>query len=560
MKRFRGILSIFLALLFVMAIMPANRAYAGPFIEIPDGTIALVVRIIDVNAVSVRTNEGEALVRLIGISPGGDQAAIHYLQREIGGRYVVLTTDPLITHDGRWNYMYIHLGNRLLNREIVLSGYGMLNENHHRARFFEQIRGAAGIAHEEGLGLWANEGRAPHIVRELERLNVNTATSWQIQQRTGAAPALANAIVSFRNAAPFQQISDLVFVPGMTRVFFEQNRHRLGVSTNINTAIEEELLSIFTLTQAQAIINSRSPLNQGPFNDIQDLVSRNIISQGILNPRAPFIDVEYIYEIDFSRPAFRANMNLASHPQLTRAGLSSAQANAIIAQRQIMPMRNLQDLAGHTGFSLANLNTLGDNLRPFTNINTAPESELESLFGTQNIHAADINRAVNNIIEQRELRPFEATDQIIPYLPHGATFSAIAPYIYVDERPTHSLLNVNRATVEQLVDIGLSTTQAHQIFNHVGRGNWNFPGQLPVFIRNLPYHVQNHFSVRTNINTATAEELLSLDPAMTDYIVRWIMNYRQQQHFGNAAELQAMFVNINELPLYSRIARFIIFR
>ncbi|MDR2168336.1 MAG: helix-hairpin-helix domain-containing protein [Clostridiales bacterium] len=564
MKKLRG-LSIIFILLFVLATIPPATISAQPFIDIREATSARVLQIIDVNAILVQTDEGQALVRLLGVSPGGSRAGINYLSREINGRYVSLATDPLLTgslsEPGRWNYMYVYFEGRLINSEIVLSGYAKPNENHSEALLFDTIRQAGGIADTTGLGLWANEGRHPHIVRYLERINVNTASELQIQLHTGASFALARSIVTFRANAPFQQISDLKFVPGMTRDFFEQNRHRLGVSTNINTAVREELESIFSSPQAQAIINSRAVQNRGLFENTEQLVARGIMPLGIFNPRAPFVAVSDVYEIEFSRPGFRANMNLANNFQLTRAGTSVVQANAIVMQRQIMPIRNLQDLISHTGFiSPANTNALGDNLRAFTNINTAPRSELESLFGTSVVSTVNLNRALNNIIEQREHTPFVNIEQIAILLPPGASFAAISPFIYVDVRPVPELVNINTAPAARLTELGLTPLQANQIVSSTGRGNWNFPSQLPPFIRNLPADIRAHFAVRTNINTAAPAELASLDAAMTPEIIGRIIEYREDQIFGSFAELQSLFTDLNQLPLYNRIMRFLILR
>ncbi|MCL2168672.1 MAG: helix-hairpin-helix domain-containing protein [Defluviitaleaceae bacterium] len=564
MKKFGRFLSVMLSLVFILGVLPA---VASPFVELPTPEIARVTQVIDVNSIRVVDGSGqEALVRLIGVSPSGSRQGIDFLRREIGGRYVFLMADEEFNESlqpagsGRWNYMYVFVETRFINAELVLSGYAMLNENHRHAELFDDIRGAAGVAQQVGLGLWANESRQPHIVRYMERININTATAAQIIAHTDAPAALAHQIVIFRASVPFQQISDLKFVTTMTRSFFEENSHRLGVSTNINTAIEEELITIFNLTQTRAIIASRQPQNQGLFTDVQELVSRGILTQAGLNQnqRFAFISVTDDYEIDFARPNFRANMNLASHAQLIRAGTGAANANTIITQRQLLPLRNLHD------FTVGNVIHLADNLRPFTNINTAPRSELESIFGTSPITAPVINSTVDAILEHRELTPFANINELAPLLPAAVNFDVLAPFIYTHQPPMVELINISRATVAQMIDAGIPAPLATLIANNVGRINWLVPSNIPVGIRNqihqLPAEVQARLSVRTNINTASAAELRTLHPLMEDGIVSWIISYRNAQIFGTQAELGALFYTLNQTALYNQISRFIIFR
>jgi len=568
MKRFSRLLSVFLIALFFTYNV---QIFAQPFVQLPETGLVVVSveEVIDVNSIRVRNQFGqEALVRLIGVSPNPSNLrdGITFLQREIVGHTVLLVSDaglfnPFAPNTSRWNYRYVFLGIRHINSELILSGLAHVNENHAHAEHFDQLRDATQLAQRFGIGLWASEHHRHISFRYANRLNINTATAAQIQQRTGATATLAQAIVSFRATAVFQQLSDLKFVPGMTREFFENNRNMLGVSTNINTATEEELITVFTQAQAQAIIASRYLQGQGAFASVQELVSRGIMTQVTLNQlnRGEFVSVTDDYEISFSRPGFRANANTANTAQLTRAGASAAQANAITQQRVIMPIRNIQDLTGLAAFSIGNHN-LADNLRAFTNINTAPASEIESLFGTSQLSAANLNATVNAILAHRNHSYFTDINQFVAILPAGANVVAITPFIYVDSRPQPQLLNINTATAQQLVEIGVPLATAHQIVSSAGRGNWNVPAQLPNIVRSLSAAVQAQLSVRTNINTATAAEIRSLDPLMSEATINWILRYRDEQIFGSHAELEWLFAHYGQTALLNRISRFIIFR
>ncbi|MCL2576260.1 MAG: helix-hairpin-helix domain-containing protein [Defluviitaleaceae bacterium] len=564
-KLHKSLAGFFAVLMLVGALMPVavfGQSFTPNFVELPTSTSGRVIDIIDVDSIIVQTPYGEALVRLIGVAPNNTGNSIEFLSNQIMGQMVGLSADPNVSSFGRWNLRYVFLQSRNINIELVLSGYAQTNENHSHASLFSQFQAAQSVSQLAGLGDWANDLRRPHIIRSADRININTATNAQMVQQLGITTAVAQNIVTHRNSAVFQTLADISFVTNFTREMYSQNRHRMGVNTNINTAVELELLSLgMTQAQARSVIASR--VDNGTFTNIQQLRDRNLISQALFNNIQHFIAVDDVYEVDFSRPNFRANINTASQAQLTRAGATAAQANAIIQQRNIMPLRNTGDLLAHTSFAIANINALSDNMRALTNINTAPRSEIESLFGRFNMTAAQINTTTNNIMNHRDnVSNFGNIQQLIPHLPTNFALSNIEPFIYVGEMPaTPVRINVNRATVNQLVSVGVPQATAQQIVNHNGRNNgWLLPTNLPVIIQNLPFVVRNNLTLRTNINTATSEELSALDSNMSNEIIQRIIAYREDQPFGNVLQLRDLLDTFNQRALYNRIERFLIVR
>jgi len=557
--RIKAIARVMAALMLLTALIPAYGVAANrDFIFLQNGARGQVVEVIDVNAVRVRTSAGDGLVRLIGVHPNGTPAAIDFLSREIMGTNVVLVRDTAFANSGRWNYMYVVLehpgGARFINGELVLSGHGRLNEAHSHAEQFEQIRLGQSIAREAGLGMWGHELSEPLIRYARLRINMNTATAAEIVahfELTGADTAIAAAIVNFRHSTVFQHVNDIKFVPAVTRDFFERHRHGMAVSTNINAASLEEIRSLSGITeaQAQAIINSRD--NQR-FTDLEQLFTRNLMTRPQLNANLPFISLESVDRIHFARPQnFIANINLASAPQLTRTGIPVMQANTIIAQREFLPLRNLHDLRNFGGvFADASMNMRADNLRTHTNINTAPVSEIESLFGV-NVTAALVNGIINN-------RPFENVNQVAQFM-STAMFNTISPFIYVDERPAQVLVNINTANHQQLVGAGFPSAVATQI---VGTGlvtrplYWR-PNQVPTWIT---AELRQISTLYTNVNTATAEELRSLDAGMSDAIIERIIAAREAQPFGDVAEVEEYFREMGQLVLFNRFRNFVIVR
>ena len=536
-------------IMFITALVPwqAGAAQNREFVNLtPPAVQARVVEIIDVNAIRVRTPIGDALVRLIGIHPNGTTEAINYLSREIMGNNVILVRDELFPNVGRWNYMYVIHGDRFINGELVLTGFGHLNANHGQAAQFEQIEAGQAIARMAGLGMWAYELRTPIINHHRDRININTATPFQIADRLGVTPIFATNLATFRVQSVFQHIDHVKFVPGTTKEFFTLNRFRMVVATNINSASIEEISTLIGVTEEQAenIVNSRNPI---PFTNINQLVSLGLMSQEQFDANQPFITIETVDTIHFAAPNSRANINLANTMQLALAGASPVQATAIVQQREFMPLRNLQDLSNMPGFGIAQIHALGDNMRTFTDINSAPKSEIESLFGDEVLPSV-VNAIMNH-------RPFFSTSEIAQYM-SAAMFDKIAPFIYADIKPPGLQINLNTASFEQLVGAGFPRETAERIVNSVRR-NILRPSQVPDW---LGWELRELSSLYTNINTAIRLELLSLDNAMDEDIVNRIIDYRNEQIFGSRAEIEEFFDQLGLRDLFFRIDNFIVVR
>ncbi|MDR2183761.1 MAG: helix-hairpin-helix domain-containing protein [Clostridiales bacterium] len=543
--------ALFLAILmFVATFAVSDGLSASSYISLQSGDRVQVIEIIDINAIRVRTPRGDALVRLIGVHHGGTPQGMNFLTREIMGNHVHVVRDPLFPNVGRWNYLYIMHVERFINGELILTGFGRLNEAHYRAAQFENIRQGQAIAREAGLGQWANELRTPIITQYGERININTADAAQIMAHLGAGRDLANSIVSFRGSAVFQTVNDVKFVPGVTWEFFASNRNRMAIVTNINTANIPELESLANITaeQAEAIVESRS--GGRSFTAASQLVTRGIMNPWEFNIISPFISLQTEVQTQFARPNIRANVNLASQTQLIASGASFTQAIGITTQRGFLPMRNLHDLKDMPGFeTMEQINALADNLRAYTNINTAPRSEIESLFG-ENV----LQTAVDAIMDNR---PFVGTDQISEFF-DTAIFNRIEPFIYVGSRPPYPVVNINTATHQQLMDAGFYDAEAARIVNNrpILR-----PSQMVLWQTVVRPELRANITLYTNINNATNQELMSLDGAMTQDVASRIVSYRNDQPFGSFAEVEDFFAaDAATWEMFLRFRNFIILR
>jgi len=537
--------SFILIAIMIFGMLP-KPVFARDFVRIPTPTTGIVTEILDVNAISVRLGNGdEALVRLIGISPGGSENALAFLTGQILGEMVFMSREGILIDRGRWNYMHVSLGGQNISTILLAGGYAVLYEPHSRIMIWPALTAAQDAARSNNLGIWA-EGLMPIApIHFGVRLNINTATVAQIVAQLELPWPLAQAIVTHRNTAVFQHVNDLVFVSGMTRAIFEEIRHRVTVSTNLNAAFIEELMTLTNInyTLANQIVSYR---NINRIVNLDHLVRDNVLSQAIFNQNVPFMSIDNVERITFSRPGYMANANTASAAQLQRAGMTAAQATNTIDQRSHMPLRNLSDMRDLPGFGAAQIHNLSDNLRFMTNINLATRHEIESLFGA-NPFPAEVNAILAN-------RPFTTLEQVGEHLLF-ARFNAIAPFIYLNERPADNIVNFNTASHAQLMAAGFTAAQASAISaNNV---QLRRPSDLTRF--NLGANARLG-TVLTNINRASIAEIQSLDPAMTLDIATRLIAYRNDQPFGTMAQLAQYFASINQQALFLRIERHIILR
>ena len=555
MKKFFAMVLVFVVLL---AFVPSN-AYA--FANVTDGSQAVVEEVLDINAIRVRLFNGqEAFVRLIGIEASREPNAIEFLRSRIQGQWVQLFTDPTMPNSGRWNYAYVIMGGRHINAEIILGGHGRVNTAHSFALRYHEILNGQNLARGFGVGVWAGDNQFGQIFFG-DRVNINTASLHTLLNTLGLTHQQAQAIDSFRQNAVFRTVDDFKFALMATagnasqaaanREWFTQNRGRLSVFTNINTASLVEIASLSNAmlvgNTAQNIINSRQAQ---PFIATSNLVTRGLITDATFATFQHFVGLINQEYVNFSIPNFRANLNTANLNQLMAAGASNAQATVIIDQRTHLPIRNLQDLIGVPNFGNA-VQTLHlfDNLTARTNINTATRAEIESLFGTF-FQGVDINAIMQN-------RPFANINQILPYM-NSAVFNQISPFIYTTYPGVQNLTNINTATIEQLNALGLTTDQSQQIIN---QRPITQPSQLPTF---LTATIRDNITLRTNINTASTFELQTLNPNITNQMISTILLYRQDQPFGSITEIQWLFSQGVQGPLsadwFHLIAPFLIVR
>jgi len=540
----KKIISVWLAVILLLAAaMPV--AAAESFAVLTGSTAARVEEVIDGDAMRIRLSDGRAaLVKLIGVDTMGSTAAHEYLVSQALGADLIVVPDANVPGDGRWTVVYAYRGNETLNGRILQNGLGKLNESHVKASQYQLLSAKQDAARAAQIGIWAESSQAGITVVGRTQVNINTATSAQLQRYlVGVTSTLAAAMIAYRDKNPFTTVDEVKFVKGFTKELYDKNRSSMAVATNVKLATYDELLCLKSFTDAdvQKIAAHRMRYGLGA---LRDLVQFELISEEKYNANLPYMALEFTSRISHAIPASVANINTASYTQLMSAGLTSTQANKLIAFRAYYSFKSLSELSSVSSLGLtdATLNTLSDTLRVTTDVNRATKVELQSLFGSPSSGVKLAETLLDN-------RPFlRLTD--VQILLNYATYERIAPFIYIDTF-TASYVNANTATVAQLVAAGIPQAEAEKL--HAEAGKMTSPDRIPSAQRVW----ETYFTLYTNINTASPRELASLSVGMTAALVDAIVAYRADQSFGSAEEIALFFKSHNKTAVYEECKAFI---
>ena len=554
MKRGFGmkkLLAVFLSILFVSTTF--STVSANQFARITHTTIAQVINVIDGDSMRVRNiHTGEiALVRLLCVDATGRDDAFNYLTARLTGKRVTLETDSYVNQfTDRWNLVYVTYNGQSVNADMLANGYGVLNESHRSASRYRQFARNQDDARENEVGRWAPEEPEGMHAYSGNGVNINTATAEQLQNiLNGVNATTARNIVRFREKNPFRRVGDIKFVDGFTRTIFDNNRRFMTVSTNINTASREELSTLTDVTNSmiEKLLDHRADSN---FRSLSILYARDIFPYDVYNLNEPFMSTANRSTIEHTVPNRIVNINTATHSQLTGVGFSSRQADALIEHRARYGYKTIEELMFVPGVAIARtvVDEIYNNLTVRTDINNAPITEIRSLLGSNNNNAND---TANRIERNRRYRNIEQLRDHVS----DSVYNSFRPYVYInasDAVPTR--VNLNTATREQLLGIGLSASQAASIESS---RPINHPGRLTVDTSPFDLRV----ALYTNINEATLDELRTLHTRMTDDYIDAIVDYRRVQPFASQNELRDFFANqLFITSIYNDIRDFVVFR
>lgn len=534
-------------------------AYAAKNVIIRGSVSASVIRIIDGDAIEVRLlqNNDTALVKLIGVDAQGYDDAVTFLTDYLLGQSVVVSPDNNITTPvGIWNNMYVTLNGENVNKVLIEKGYGVTNPSYMPASQYNEYLTAQRVAKVGNIGIWENGVRENGTTntygnitytgklayKNKHVININTATAEMLTQGlNNVTGGIANAIVSYREKNPFNEISEIKFVQGFSKELYDSNKHLLSVCTNINYADEEELFSLWNIDEDEVdkIISYRK--KHSKISSVSDLKNEKLVADNIYKKIKDYVSTYDKDKIDITENDKVVNVNTASTTQLIAAGVSSSDADKIVEYRKKgYTYKTLGELTKIPGIGITEqqVNEFEDNLNVRTDVNNATDYEMKSVFGN----------AANKIIQKRGY--YSASD-VAEYLDYSK-YSEIKNVIYTSDE-AGEYINVNTATNAQLSEAGFSSDVAPKL---AAAKNMRSSSDLPCDLTDN----DSKASLYTNINKASVKELKSLNHGITDGIINEIISYREEQPFGTIDEMQKFFNDRNYFGFYNSIKEYLVVR
>lgn len=558
MKIHKRLISILITMLIITGTLSLSCS-AGQYVQITGTKTAVVTDIVDGDAIEVRlqdTNE-LAMVKLVGITCQGYDKAREYLTSRLKGALVILSPDSSLSgYDGMWNYMYVTYNGVNINQEMVEKGYAVADTSQSNASLYNSMVEIQRDTRNKNLQIWnygvnssstvggVTSGSNGNILNSYatdSAININTAEATTLHSRmSGVSVGLANNIVDYRKKNPFNDIKEIKFVSGMTREIYDANKNMITVNTNITKADEEELETLGDIkdTEIEKIISYRS---KDHFDEVSRLKSKSLIRESLYNRIEPYVSLSNDGEIDATEGRYVTNINVASVSQLTTAGVPSEAASKIIEYRTNgYTFKTVMEIAKIPGITLSesDLNVLEDTMHVRTNVNTAKDTELNSVFGD-----GVASRIRNN-------RWYKSIENVYTTLGDSSS-RTLKDILYVgSDKPEY--VNLNTASVAQLRDAGFGD-KATTIENN----------RSIETAKDLPFDISAYNSkaaLYTNINKASKNELRSLNGGITDSIVEQIIIYTNDQPFGSMEEVRSFFSELGASSVYDSIKKYIVLR
>lgn len=540
-----------LFLVFVLAFNLITTTYAKPINQISQTTtVAKVLKIIDGDTMQVELpNKDTAYVKLKGVTSKGFDQSYDYLTNTLLGQNVTLQKDKTSYNGGKFNYMVVYYNGININNQLLQSGLAVIDNTQDKGYQYDTLVQSQNIAKTDLSGMWLYEDynyssitgeNGATIIQTDDKVNINTATKDQLRSLLkGVGVDLANEIVKYRDKNPFNTIQEIKFVKGFTKKMYDDNKHIMTVSTNINKANTFELKTLNNLSDQYIddIINKRS---RKDFSDIKQLA--DILEPTDYSKISYFISTEDKTSINIIKGADTANVSLSSKSYLTKAGASSTFASDIVSYRKngytYKTLMELMQIGSNV--TEQELNYLQDNLELYTNVASNNIDYLMTVF----------TKTDAQNISKKTIKQKEDLKSIISESKYEQTKDAI----YVDTNKDEYInININTATKEQMYEQGFSTDEAYKLIQKRPiRNATQFPFNVS--------KINNKISLYTNINTASRTELKSLNNGMTDLLIDKIIKYRQDEGFATLDEIKQFFESNNALNTFNAIKSYLVVR
>ena len=544
----KKMMSVWLVVMLLLAAFPAT---AETYAMLQTNVTARVEEVVDGDSMLARQSNGQAvLIKLIGVDTMGGIEAYEFLRDKVQGQQIQFVLDANMPGDGRWNYAYAYQGDELINGTILQNGLGKLNASHERATLYKALSARQNAARMARAGIWANAQNVSDAPVASAQININTATSAQLRARLeGVDSTVAKAIVEYRDKNPFDAVDEIKFVKGFTKEMYDKNRNNMVVVTNMHTATRADIALLKSLVSEDVrhIVEYRDRYG---FDNLTNLTTYNCMTQEQYDDNLPYMSLGDVLRLEeeeaLAEPLYTVNVNTAAVPQFVSAGLTEAQAEKLVAMRNKYTFKSLYDLNDALGLSEDEINLLADNLNLHTEINRASEFEIRTLFNPLP-NAQMLGKKVYDKKTFAKLGDVQA-------LLTRAEYAKIAPYIFIAVPAETRYVNANTATVEQMVAVGIPRSYAVQLQAQAGK--MTGPDKIPA---GALTH-ERHFTLHTNINTASYAELASLHPEMPVSLINAILDYRNSQPFGSQGEIAQLFKAQKQTAIYEQCKTFLVTR
>lgn len=445
-----------------------------------------------------------------------------------------------------------------LNNQLLAKGLADLDLTYSELEDFDELQKQYDYAKKKSLGI---HGDGKPINFFSKKVNLNLASSFDISSILGIESGLSSKIRDYVRYNSLNTVEELKFVDSAFDAdWIDKNSDKVSLMTHLNSAEINELSSVFTSSNgykiAEAILDYRL---QKPLKSIEELKKIDGVTDKIYDKVEPFVTLEYTETYEDSLDLHVVNVNTANVSQLKAIqGMPEKLAENIIKYRynneyEYKSKEALIEIPN--GFKPDVFNRMEDNLVVATDINSAGQKELESLFGRFGVSVSKRKDYAKKIMDKR---PFKKLSYVGYYIPKSV-FTQIEPYVYIDKYEPETKLNVNMATTEQLMDeLNLTKYQSEKITKYTKYHTLNYYKELHHLVDVSDYN--DSITLYTNINTAGEEELMLMHKDMNDKLVKAIMDYRVSHVFGSREEVSKLFGKYKKLHIYNAIKDYIVFR
>ncbi|RRD94788.1 hypothetical protein EII17_06110 [Clostridiales bacterium COT073_COT-073] len=489
---------------------------------------------------------------LIGVKPNGNQAAYDYSLKKLLNQSVYFLEDENIPvkNDLRFCYLYVDF-NISHNEDLIRRGLALADPEFKSSKEYLKYSRSQEVAQSQSKGIFdfSDKKTSDQII------NINSAGIEQIMNHFKIDNFKASKWYARISGNPINQIGEL---RALDKDFFTpevilEYAPSIHLRTNLQTASPYEIASLVSRsTNNSKIIDEilkyrlfKEVVNKEDFKKIP-------ISENYRNAIYPYLTFTNEYHSFQDVDGKIININTADEVQIANAlGINLAHATILKNYRKShnYPLRFVEELFKPyfpLNKELSSMDALTDNIRMYTNINSAGEYEIRSLFGDISMTSSQLTTAVQAILKERPFKDKAALEKTI-----GKVYTAkIIDFIYFDHLPESKLLNINTASRDKIAEyFNLTNNQKAQLHSQ-----YLSPSDLPGF---LSKYIQQ-ITLYTNINRAGFEELHNLTPDITKALAEDIIKNRSGEGYYTLEDVRVLFEKHNLEDTYHKIKQYLI--